>query len=410
MNARPRGLAAVAAGAALIAAGFTFGYPELVVLGVTALVAACCALAYVAWRPVLTVERAVDPERVSRGEPCTHTLTVRLRGRLRPATLVAEDRCGGVPVAVPLVRLRPGIGRDPGGAGAASAVDYPVPTDRRGVVEIGPLTVTRTDPLALAGTRRRYGGTARVWVHPRVHPLVAVPVGIARSLDGRIDRVPHGSITFDALREYVLGDELRRVHWRTSARVGELMVREYVDTSLPRMVVLLDARARGYPEPERFEDTCEAAASVLVAAVRADLAAELLIVAGTVDVPRQSTVEDHVAVGPAGARRVDAAPMLDRLAEASLVEDSPERDAAALDAAIERLRRYRLGDTLVYLTGSGRPEDLTPIGALRGRYPMIVVAVIGAPAELVSTVEGVQVLAVDDGAGFASAWDGIGQW
>jgi len=401
VNARPRGLAAVAAGAALIAAGFTFGYPELVVLGVTALVAACCALAYVAWRPVLTVERAVDPERVSRGEPCSHTLTVRLRGRLRPATLVAEDRCGGVPVAVPLVRLRPGHD---------SAVDYPVPTDRRGVVEIGPLTVTRTDPLALAGTRRRYGGTARVWVHPRVHPLVAVPVGIARSLDGRIDRVPHGSITFDALREYVLGDELRRVHWRTSARVGELMVREYVDTSLPRMVVLLDARARGYPEPERFEDTCEAAASVLVAAVRADLAAELLIVAGTVDVPRQSTVEDHVAVGPAGARRVDAAPMLDRLAEASLVEASPERDAAALDAAIERLRRYRLGDTLVYLTGSGRPEDLTPIGALRGRYPMIVVAVIGGPAELVSTVEGVQVLAVDDGAGFASAWDGIGQW
>jgi len=401
VNARPRGLAAVAAGAALIAAGFTFGYPELVVLGVTALVAACCALAYVAWRPVLTVERAVDPERVSRGEPCTHTLTVRLRGRLRPATLVAEDRCGGVPVAVPLVRLRPGHD---------SAVDYPVPTDRRGVVEIGPLTVARTDPLALAGTRRRYGGTARVWVHPRVHPLVAVPVGVARSLDGRIDRVPHGSITFDALREYVLGDELRRVHWRTTARVGELMVREYVDTSLPRMVVLLDARARGYPEPERFEDTCEAAASVLVAAVRADLAAELLIVAGTVDAPRQSTVDERVAVGPAGARRVDAAPMLDRLAEAGLVETSPERDAAALDAAVERLRRYRLGDTLVYLTGSGRPEDLTPIGTLRGRYPMIVVAVIGAQAELVSTVEGVQVLAVDDGAGFASAWDGIGQW
>lgn len=412
MSARPRGLAAVAAGAALIAGGFAFGYPELVVLGVTALVAAGCALAYVAWRPALSIERAVDPERVSRGEPCTHTLTVRLRGRLRPATLVAEDRCGGVPVAVPLVRLRPGIGRDPGGAGAAVAVDYPVPTGRRGVVEIGPLTVARSDPLALAGTRRRYGGTARVWVHPRVHPLVAVPVGIARSLDGRIDRVPHGSITFDALREYVLGDELRRVHWRTTARIGELMVREYVDTSLPRVVVLLDARARGYPEPERFEDACEAAASVLVAAVRADLAAELLIVAGAApaDAPRQSTVDEHIAVGPAGARRVDAAPMLDRLAEATLVESSTTRDAAALDAAIERLRRYRLGDTLVYLTGSGRPEDLAPIGTLRGRYPMIVVAVIGAAAELVSTVEGVQVLAVDDGAGFATAWDGIGQW
>jgi uncharacterized protein (DUF58 family) len=408
VRARPRGLAAVAAGAALIGAGFAFGYPELAVLGATALVAACCAIAYVAWRPVLTVERGVDPERVGRGEPCTHTLTVRLRGRLRPATLVAEDRCGGESVAVPLVGLRPGHD---------TAVDYPVPTGRRGVVEIGPLTVTRVDPLALAGTRRRYGGTAKVWVHPRVHPLTAVPVGIARSLEGRIDRVPHGSITFDMLREYVMGDELRRVHWRTTARVGELMVREYVDTSLPRVVVLLDARARAYPDPERFEDACEAAASVLVAALRADLAAELLVVGDTVE---QSTVEDHVAVGPGGARRVDAAPMLDRLAEASLVEASTERGEAALDAAIERLRRYPLGDTLVYLTGSGRPEELAPVGTLRGRYPTIVVAVLGAPAELASSgagpwagaamVEGVRLLAVDDAEGFATAWDGIGQW
>ncbi len=398
MTARPRGLAAVVAGAALIGIGFVFRYPELAVLGAAAILAAACAIAYVAWRPALTVRRSVNPDRVSRGEPCTHTLTVRLAGRLRPTTLVAEDRCGGLPVPVPLVRLRPAQDTD---------VDYPVPTARRGVVEIGPLTVSRTDPLALAGTSRRYGGTVRVWVHPRIHPLLAVPDGIARSLDGRIDRVPHGSITFDALREYVIGDELRRVHWRTTARVGELMVREYVDTSLPRIVVLLDTRAHGYPDPERFEDACEAAASVLVAAVRADLAAELILVDGaTVG----STVDDHVAVGPAGAQRVEATPLLDRLAEATLVEASPDRAAAALHGALERLRRNRLGDTLVYLTGSGRPEDLAPIGDLRDRYPTIVVAVIGAQTEVVSTVEGVRLLAVDDAPGFASAWDGIGSW
>jgi uncharacterized protein (DUF58 family) len=405
MTARPRGLAAVASGAALIATGFIFRYPELAVLGAAAIVAAACAIAYVAWRPALTVRRTVRPDRVGRGEPCTHTLTVRLAGRLRPATLLAEDRCGGQVVPVPLVRLRPGHDTD---------VDYAVPTARRGVVEIGPLTVARTDPLALAGTTRGYGGTARVWVHPRIHPLVAVPVGIARSLDGRIDRVPRGSITFDALRQYVLGDELSRVHWRTTARVGELMVREYVDTSLPRIVVLLDARAYGYPDPERFEDACEAAASVLAAAVRADLAAELVLVdgatAGGSGAAAESTVDDHIAVGPAGARRVDATPVLDRLAEATLVETPPDRVGAVLDGAIERLRRHRLGDTVVYLTGSGRPEDLAPIGDLRDGYPTIVVAVFGAQAEIVSTVEGVRLLAVDDGPGFATAWDGIGQW
>jgi hypothetical protein len=156
-----------------------------------------------------------------------------------------------------------------------------------------------------------------------------------------------------------------------------------------------------------------------VAAVRADLAAELLMVGGAADPTGRAGgtgsaggtgPDDHVAVGPAGARRIDATPMLDRLAEARLFEASPAMDAAALDAAIERLRRYRFGDTLVYLTGSGRPDELAPIGALRGRYPTIVVAVLGAAAELVSTVEGVQLLAVDDAAGFATAWDGIGRW
>ena len=108
---------------------------------------------------------------------------------------------------------------------------------------------------------------------------------MARSLDGRVDRVPHGTITFDSLREYVVGDELRRVHWRTSAKVGELMVREQLDTSLPRLVVLLDDRAAAHPArgdgvAETFESACEAAASIVAAAVREDLPVTLLLVAG----------------------------------------------------------------------------------------------------------------------------------
>src|SRR5206468_647382 len=210
---------------------------------------------------------AVEPARVARGEPCTQTLTVHNSSRLRAATLVAQDVLGPQTVPVPLLRLRPGHD---------TSVSYPVPTQRRGVVTVGPLRVTRRDPLGLVGVARTHGGTVRVWVHPRTHPLVAVPVGVARSLDGRVDRVPHGTITFDTLREYVIGDELRKVHWRTSARVGQLMVREDLDTSLPRIVVLVEDRRVAYRDirddgtSADFESVCEAAASVLVAAVRAD--------------------------------------------------------------------------------------------------------------------------------------------
>ncbi|GAA5199551.1 hypothetical protein GCM10023322_75400 [Rugosimonospora acidiphila] len=391
MKPTGRGLAVTGGGAVLIGAGFTFGYPELAVLGAVALLAAACALAYAAWRPRLSVTRTVEPDRVARGQPCTQTLVVHNGSRLVAATLIAQDRCGGATVAVPLIRLRPA--RD-------TTVSYPVPTARRGVVQVGPLSVTRRDPLGLLGARRTHGGTARVWVHPRSHPLAAVPAGIARSLDGRIDRVPHGNITFDALRQYVIGDELRRVHWRTTARIGELMVREYVDTSLPRLVVLLDDRAGAYPQPDDFEHACEAAASVLVAAVREDLAAELLLV-GAASAPG---TREHQAMGPAGARRVDVAPLLDRLAEAQL------HPGDRLGAAIDRLRQYRLGDTLVYLTGSGSAEDLAPVGALHPRYPTIVAGVFGDPAAVPSTVEGVRVLAVPDAASFAAAWDGLERW
>jgi uncharacterized protein (DUF58 family) len=406
MAPNARGVGATLAGAALIAGGFAFGYPELVVLGVVALVATCCAVGYAVWRPTLSVTRTVEPDRVTRGEPCTQELTVHNGSRLRSATLIAEDLCAGERVPVPLIRLRPGHD---------TTVSYPVPTARRGVVTVGPLTVTRRDPLGLLGASRTHGGTAKVWVHPRTHPIVAVPVGVARSLDGRVDRVPHGSITFDTLREYVLGDELRRVHWRTSARVGELMVREYVDTSLPRIVVLLDDRAASWARtspgrharpstedsPDTFEEACEAAASVVVAAVREDLAVELVLVSDA----RVVGTGDHRAVGPGGARRADQRPLLDRLAEAE-----PVPGDRGIDQVLAQLRHDLLGDTLVHLTGTGAVEDLAQIGALRGRYPTIVAGVFGDPEPVPSTVEGVLVLAVGDATGFAAAWDGIGRW
>ncbi len=384
MHVTARGVGLLVGGGALLGAGFGFGYPELTVLGTAALCAAGFAVLYAAWRPRLAVTRGADPDRVMRGEASRVTLTVHNASRLRVATLIAYDRCGALTVPVPLVRLRPR--RD-------TTTGYPVPTDRRGVVRVGPLRVLRRDPLALVTLARSHGETCQVWVYPRVHPLGAVPVGVARSLDGRVDRVPHGSITFDTLREYVIGDELRHVHWRTTARVGELMVREHVDTSLPRLVILLDDRASAYPDgPEAFESACEAAASIVVAASRAEL--PLAVV----------SVSNSHAVGGDGRRDTDLRPYLDALAEAELHRD------AALGEATARLRQRRLGDTLVFLTGPGSPEDLGEINGLRGAYPSIVVGALGSPDPVPSTVEGLLVLAATDGADFAAAWDGVRSW
>jgi uncharacterized protein (DUF58 family) len=271
-------------------------------------------------------------------------------------------------------------------------------------VLVGPLRVVRRDPLGLLALSRSHGDVDKVWVYPKVHPLSAVPVGVVRSLDGRVDRVPHGAITFDTLREYVVGDELRHVHWRTTARVGELMVREHVDTSLPRLVVLLDDRLAAYPDADRdrradsFEAACEAAASVVVVAAREELPVVLRLVSG--------------ASAGSGSRSHDTRAYLDLLAEAELRagEPAPRRRRDSLDVAIAVLRHRRLGDTLVFVTGAGRVDDLGRVGSLRGAYPSIVAGALGTDEPPSSTVDGLLVLAAADGPAFARAWDGVRAW
>ncbi|MCG5449839.1 DUF58 domain-containing protein [Micromonospora hortensis] len=399
MGITARGVGLLVAAVVLLGVGFRFAYPELTLLGAAAGAAVGYAALVAAWRPRLTVTRRADPDRVARGEPASMTLTVRNTGRLRSANLLAEDRCGQRTVPVPVLRLRPG--RD-------TEVRYDVPTDRRGVVPVGPLRVTRRDPLGLVALARPYGAAVPVWVHPRIHPLTAVPRGAGRSLDGRVDGVPHGSITFDSLREYVVGDELRRVHWRTSARVGELMVRENVDTSLPRLVVLLDNRAAAHPQrvggvAESFESACEAAASVVTAAHRADLPV-LLLVAATEPAEPTKPAQPAEVTGPDGEADGPLGP-LDRLAAADLSDDGD-----AVRAATTRLRQDRLGDTLIFLTGPGGRDELGHVGALRGAYPSVLVAVFGAAEPTPPGTAGLVVVDAADGAQFAAEWDGVRRW
>ena len=368
---RARGWGAGGAAVTLLLLGFRFGYPDLAVLGGAAAAALLGAAGFALWRPVLRVHRVADPDRVARGEPARMRLSVANASRLRTASLVAVDRCDGEDVPVPLVRLRPG--KD-------TTADYPVPTHRRGVVPVGPLRVVRGDPLGLVSLARAYGDTAAVWVHPRIHPLRAVPAGLTRSLDGRVDKVPHGTITFDSLREYVVGDELRRVHWRSSAKAGTLMVREQLDTSEPSLLVLLDDRSSAQLD-DPFEDCCEAAASIVAAAVREGVPVQL-----------------HLVSGPAPG------PFLDVLTEAT-----PR--PGDLTAKLRQLRAARPGDTLIFLTGPGGRGDLGAVSGLRGAYPVVVAGLFGDPdAAPVSPGAGMIVIEAASGTEFAAAWDGVRGW
>jgi hypothetical protein len=222
-----RGRLAVTGTVLAYAAGLATGYPELFVVAAAGLGALGLALVWILRRPRLDITRTVVDDRVERDAVAFGELSVRNAARWSSPPSEAYEPCGDLapPEPIDLDRL-PGHG--------SAIFRYEIPTARRAAFSIGPLELRRVDPLGLMRVSQVRGGRIPFWVHPRSHALVALPPGSARSLDGPDrDQAPHGSTTFHALREYVIGDDLRHVHWRSSARMGDLMVREHIDVSLP---------------------------------------------------------------------------------------------------------------------------------------------------------------------------------
>jgi len=346
-----RGIGVAAAAVLAYGAGILLGYEELFVVAAAAAVALATGFVWVAFRPNLRVSRSIEPQRVQRGDPAIGSVHVANRSRSPSVAATAVEPCGPVTVDVAIPRLAPG---------ASISKRYRLPTDRRAVVDVGPIRVTRIDPLGLWRTVKTQGSVERLWVHPVVHRLTAVPPGRTRSLDGQtVDSVQHGSITFHALREYVIGDDLRHVHWKSSAHSGQLMVREHVDASLPQMTLLLDTRAEVHDEAG-FEEAVEAAASVAVAATRAGFPIRLVTTCGRA----------------AGGRGIgaDAGPLLDLLAA---VDRVPATD---LRRVVRGLAAERRGDTLVAVTGRTDVDDFAPVMSLARRYDDAVVAIVAPDA------------------------------
>ena len=137
---------------------------------------------------------------------------------------------------------------------------YRFPTDRRGRFEVGPLRATVTDPFGLASRTRRVLGTEEVIVYPRVHDIMAPPETGGVELDRDMPRA-HGRLDpsgeFLTLRDYAPGDDLRHVHWRSTARRGRLMMRQNEARRRTPVLVMLDVRP-GAHDRASFERAVEA--------------------------------------------------------------------------------------------------------------------------------------------------------
>ena len=264
------GWTAVVAALAAFAIGRAFGLVELFVLGGGLVAAVVVALVVVRRRLAdVRVRRIVRPSTVAVGEQARVDIRVTNVDRRRTPHLLLWEPVGdsgGAPMQL--------ADLDPGESASAA---YRVPTQRRGVLVAGPLRASRRDVLGLAGRTYTIAGSEDVLIVPQHVHLPFPDAGSAGRLGQYLRMKAWGQSggEFHSLREYVPGDDLRRINWKASARSEDLVVRETSLEGVRRCTVVLDTSATQY-DAESFERAVSAAASVTLSATTAGIGTRLV--------------------------------------------------------------------------------------------------------------------------------------
>jgi uncharacterized protein (DUF58 family) len=246
------------------------GWEELAVLGAASLLLLLLSVPFLPGRIRVRVDVVLEPQRIVAGGTVAAALEV---------TNVASRRMPGFRLELPVGAATHRYGLPSLGAGERHEEAFTVRTERRGVIEVGPATTRRGDPLGLLSRDLTWTDVTEILVRPPMVPLDALGAGLLRDLEGvTTDAVSQSDLAFHALREYVPGDDLRHVHWRSSAKAlaaagssadSGLLVRQYLDTRRSHATIVVDD-SRGAWADEDFEDfetAMSVAASVAVRAV-----------------------------------------------------------------------------------------------------------------------------------------------
>ncbi len=383
-----RGRSFIAAGVTAIACALILGERDLLRAGVLVLALPLLSAVVVSrTRYRLRCSRRASPPRLPAGHEVRIDLLLENASRLPTGILLVEDQVpytlGGRPRFV-VDRIEPHGGRE---------MIYRLRAEARGRYLVGPLTVRLTDPFGLIELIRSFSATDRVVVTP---PIVPLPPGrLTGSWTGGESRARALSTAGEddvAPREYRHGDDLRRVHWRSTARHGELMVRREEQQWQSRGTVFLDTRRAahwGDGPGSTFEQAVSAAASIGVRLGRDGLGLRFV-------------TDEGEALGASATFESE---LLDMLAVARM------SSGRSLRAGVSALRDPAAGGDglIIGVFGALTAADAREVSRARRSGAATCVAVLigagdGAEAAAVLRAAGWRVLTVSSAAALAGAW------
>ncbi|PRY69620.1 uncharacterized protein (DUF58 family) [Glaciihabitans tibetensis] len=351
--------------------GYGFGWIELVVAAWAGLVLLCLAALYLISSAPLDVDLSLVSVRVAVGDDASGHVVVRnpRRVQLRGANLEVPMGHGLIEIALPPLAHNGQYRRE-----------FAVPTVRRGVVPIGPARSIRADPVGLVRREQSWTQTASLFVHPRTVAIPSMSSGLVRDLEGNPTRdLSTSDMSFHALREYQPGDERRSIHWKSTAKTGVHMVRQFEETRRSHLLVALSLANGDYATDDEFEMAVSVAASLGARAIRDT---------------RDVTVAVSAATPEFATRKVFAVTPLPTLSRARLLDALAAVDRAAAALAIVDVARVAsdqvVGVSVAFLV-CGSPVNSSQLRAASAKFPPGVetVAIVCDP----ESVPGVRALA-----------------
>lgn len=380
------GVGVLVASVVIVASGRLFGLVELFVIGAAGLVLLALAALYVSLRRLsVKVRRELSPPRVYAGSPGRVELRLENRSSLRSPVMRLEDSVTGtqgVDLQVPPIPQ-----------GAETVAVYRLPTERRGAVVVGPLRLTVSDPFGLARITVTAERQMTLVVYPRIFNVGAPLRASGATPDfgaNQRDRVAATGEEFAGLRPYELGDDLRRVHWRMSARHDELVVRQEEAPWLGQLTIALDTRTETTGTVD-FEDMVSAAASLVVAATRRG------------DQVRLLTSDGYDSAAGAGNEHVQR--MLEHLA---LVEPTSH----SLGPMIDRMKAGSRGGTILAIVARSVEHDAMPLAQIGSHFSRPTTVAYRGPGVDPPTIAGGRSAVLVDvapGTSFIAAWQLTGR-
>ncbi|HOY83453.1 MAG TPA: DUF58 domain-containing protein [Rhodoglobus sp.] len=256
----PAGWITAALAASSLIAGFILGWQELIYLGLTLAAALIVCVAFLFGRSTYSVTVELNPSRVVVGDRALGRLAITNSGAksLLPSRMELPVGTGLAEFSVPSLK-----------SAEEHEELFTVPTNRRAVIVAGPAVSVRGDQLGLLRRTVRWTDPTDLFVHPVTIPLAPSAAGLVKDLEGQVTKtITNNDISFHALRPYQPGDDRRYVHWRTSARTGQLMVRQFEETRRSQLTVIHSEYTGYYASESEFELAVSVMASMAAQVIR----------------------------------------------------------------------------------------------------------------------------------------------